>query len=89
MQVSAEVKAFFSNSGTALHWKAASPPLARRSVPLAAVDISGKMGYSDAQRQTKEHRMDIAAEFMAAATNAFEANKRLAVGHAGHFFDFE
>jgi Protein of unknown function (DUF1572) len=49
-----------------------------RSVPLAAVDISGKMGYSQAQRQTEEHRMDIAAEFMAATINAFEANKRLA-----------
>jgi Protein of unknown function (DUF1572) len=47
-------------------------------VPLAAVDISGKMGYSHAQRQTEEHRMDIAAEFMAATINAFEANKRLA-----------
>ena len=47
-------------------------------MPLAAVDIAGKMGYSDAQRQTKEPRMDIAAEFMTAIINAFEANKRLA-----------
>jgi hypothetical protein len=47
-------------------------------VPLAAVNISGKMGYSHAQRQMKGHRMDISAEFMSAAINAFEANKRLA-----------
>ena len=45
---------------------------------MAAVNISGKMGYSHAQRQTEEHRMDIATEFMAAIINAFEANKRLA-----------
>jgi hypothetical protein len=47
-------------------------------VPLAAVGISGKMGYSHAQRQMKGHRMDILTEFMSATINAFEANKRLA-----------
>src|ERR1700752_2826403 len=36
------------------------------------------MGYTPAQRQKEEHRMDIPAEFMAAIINAFEANKRLA-----------
>jgi len=46
-------------------------------VPLAAVDIFGKMGFH-ALRQMKGHRMDIAAEFMLAIINAFEANKRLA-----------
>ena len=46
-------------------------------MPLAAVDIFGKMGFH-ALRQMKGHRMDIAAEFMSAIINAFEANKRLA-----------
>ena len=49
-----------------------------RNVPLAAVNILGKMGCSHAQRQLKGHRMDIPAEFMSATIDAFEANKRLA-----------
>lgn len=36
------------------------------------------MGWSDAHWQIKGHRMDIAAEFLSATINAFEANKRLA-----------
>src|SRR5947209_10295204 len=35
-------------------------------------------GRRAARRSEEEHRMDIAAEFMAATINAFEANKRLA-----------
>jgi hypothetical protein len=34
--------------------------------------------FSDAQRQKERYRMSLAAEFMAAIINAFEANKRLA-----------
>ena len=36
------------------------------------------MVCSHAQRQIKEHRMDLPTEFMSAIINAFEANKRLA-----------
>lgn len=32
----------------------------------------------NASSHSEEHRMDLAAEFMAAIINAFEANKRLA-----------
>src|SRR5438445_12038636 len=35
-------------------------------------------GRRAAQRSEEEHRMDIAAEFLSAIINAFEANKRLA-----------
>src|SRR5437588_13079602 len=35
-------------------------------------------GRRAARRSEEEHRMDIAAEFMTASLNAFEANKRLA-----------
>ena len=49
-----------------------SPLSARRSLPLAALDLSGKMGNSHAQRQMKGHRMGILAEFMSATINAFE-----------------
>src|SRR3984957_19288212 len=35
-------------------------------------------GRKVGQRSEEEHRMDIAAEFMAVIINAFEANKRLA-----------
>src|SRR6478752_3296787 len=60
-------------------WLPPTPaPLARRSVPLAAVDFFGKMGCSHASWQTEDHSMDIVAEFMSATINAFEANKRLA-----------
>src|SRR3954454_2551640 len=35
-------------------------------------------GRRAARRSEEEHRMDIAAEFLSATINAFEANKRLA-----------
>jgi uncharacterized damage-inducible protein DinB len=55
-----------------------TPRVSLRSGPLAAVDIFGKNGHSDALWQSKGNRMDIAAEFLSATINAFEANKRLA-----------